>query len=257
MTAPVFLRVIEREARIYRRLWRGSIFTYVVGPALFLAAIGIGLGGLVDANAGSVGGLSYLAFVTPGLLAASAMQGSAGDALWPVMGGFRWMRTFHAMAATPISAFDVYIGNVVWICLKTALAATAFVLVATVFGGIESVGAVLAIPAAALCAAAFAAPLSAYAATRHTDASFALILRLAIQPLFVFSGTFFPISQLPEWLQRLAVLSPLFHGVELCRMATTGIWDLGAAAIDVGVLGACVAGGVWWGRRTFTARLAT
>jgi lipooligosaccharide transport system permease protein len=257
VTAPVFLRVVEREARVYGRLWRGSIFTYVIGPALFLAAIGIGLGGLVDANVGTVEGLSYLAFVTPGLLAASAMQSSAGDSLWPVMGGFRWMRTFHAMVATPVSAFDVYIGNVLWICLKSALAATAFVLVATLVGGVESVGAVLAIPAAALCAAAFAAPLSAYAATRDTDASFALIMRVAIQPLFVFSGTFFPITQLPPWLQRLAVLSPLYHGVELCRMATTGIWDAGSAAVDIAVLGAFVAAGIWWGRRTFTARLAT
>jgi lipooligosaccharide transport system permease protein len=107
-----------------------------------------------------------------------------------------------------------------------------------------------------LCAAAFSAPLAAFAATQETETTFPLILRLAIVPLFLFSGTFFPVDQLPGWLQPLAALSPLWHGVELCRAATTGSVEWGWAALHVAALAGCVACGWRWGTHTFTRRLA-
>ena len=109
--------------------------------------------------------------------------------------------------------------------------------------------------AAALCATAFAAPLTAFSATQETDARFPVILRIGIMPLFLFSGTFFPVSQLPEALQRLAWLSPLWHGVELCRGAMTGSIDFFPALAHVAVLGACVVAGWYWGTRSFTKKL--
>jgi lipooligosaccharide transport system permease protein len=114
---------------------------------------------------------------------------------------------------------------------------------------------VLAIPAAALCAAAFSAPLTAYSVGLDSDVAFPVIMRVAVLPLFLFSGTFFPISQLPDWLRPFAALSPLWHGVELARDATTGSLHLGADIVHVSVLVACVGAGLAWGRRAFARRL--
>ena len=254
-TTPAVLRVVEREARVFRRLWRGTVYSSFVTPVLFLAAIGVGLGGLVDERRGDVAGLDYLTFVTPGLLAASAMQTAAGESLWPVMAGTKWVRTFHAMVATPVGASDVYGGFIVWTSVRVAMSATAFLAVAAVLGGVPSAWGVLAVPAAVLCAAAFAAPLASFAATQDTDIAFPLILRLGIVPLFLFSGTFFSVDELPQWLRTVSALSPLWHGVELARHATTADPHVGDVA-HVIVLVAVVAASAWAGRWTFRRRLA-
>jgi lipooligosaccharide transport system permease protein len=253
--AVPMLRVAEREARLWRRFWRSSALTLVLMPLMFLGAIGLGLGGLVDENTGSVGGVDYLAFVAPGILAASAMQGAAGQSLWPVLGGMKWIRTFHGAAATPLRPGDVFGGWVLWIGAREAMNATIFIVVATLLGAVLSPWGVLAVPAAALTGLAFGAPLSAYSAVQDSDLGFPVIMRVGIVPLFLFSGTFFPVDQLPAWLQPVAWVSPLWHGVELCRGATTG--SLGLASVGhVAYLGACVAVGCWFGVRNFASRLA-
>jgi lipooligosaccharide transport system permease protein len=248
------LRLVEREARVYRKLWRGSAFTSFVTPLLYLASIGIGLGGIVDAHNRSVSGLTYLEFVTPGLLAASAVQAASGDSLWPVMAGFKWMGHYNAMISSPASPADVYTGAISWIALRTTLSATAFLAIAAALGGVTSPWAVLAILAAVAGALAFAAPLAAFAVTQETDVAFPVVMRLAVIPLFLFSGTFFPVSQLPGWGQGLVVLSPLWHAVELCRSATTG--HAGWPALGhVAALLLCIGVGVYAGRRNFHRRL--
>jgi lipooligosaccharide transport system permease protein len=256
LATPPVLRVVERQARVFRHLWRGSIFFGFLSPILFLAAMGVGLGGLIDERTGDVDGLDYLTFVTPGLMAASAMQSAANDSLWPVMAGNKWVRFFHGIVATPVRARDVYAGVVLWAGLRTALMASAFLIVASLLGGVPSPWAVLAVPAAMLTALAFSAPLAAYAATQTTDVSFAVIMRLGVLPLFLFSGTFFPIDQLPEGLQPLAVASPLWHGVELARSATTGSIGLLPSTGHVAALLVVIALGWQWGNRTFTRRLS-
>ncbi len=252
---PGVVRVVEREARIYRRLWRGDAFSSFLLPALFLGAMGVGLGGLVDERSGDVDGLPYLVFITPGLLAATTTQMGAVDALWPTMAGFKWMRHFHAMAAGPLTPADVVGGQLVWEAIRTSVKAIVFLVVAALLGGVPSWWAVLAWPAAVLVAVAVHAPLAAFAATRDTDQSFFVVVRLVVQPMFLFSGTFFPIDQLPDLLQALAVATPLYHGVELCRMATTGQFDAAAALGSIGYLVALGAVGTWWGVRTYTRRL--
>lgn len=254
--AVPLLRQTEREVRVARRLWRTSVLSGVITPLLFLGAMGLGLGGLVDEGSGDVAGVPYLAFVTPGILAATAMQAAAGNSLWTVMAGIKWIRTFHAAAATPMSPADVYGGYVVWVGLRIAANATAFVAIAALLGAVASPWGVLAVPAAALCGLAFAAPLCAYSATQDSDLSFPIIMRVVVVPMFLLSGTFFPLDQLPVGLRPLAWLTPLWHGVELCRGATTGSLALASAGLHVGVLVACIAAGWWWGARTFTRRLA-
>jgi lipooligosaccharide transport system permease protein len=249
------LRVVEREIRVYRRLWRGLAFSSFLAPVLFLAAMGVGLGDLVDENTGPVEGLDYVAFVAPGLLVANAAQIAASEALWPVMAGTKWVRFYHGIVASPVGAPDVYAGHVVFNALRSMLAAAAFLLVAAGLGGVGSWWGVLAVPSAALCAAACTAPLAAFAASQESDVAFPVIMRLVVMPLFLFSGTFFPVEQLPRLLELAATASPLYHGVELARAATTGRGDALAATVHVAVLLAFAAAGWRWGTRTFTRRL--
>jgi lipooligosaccharide transport system permease protein len=253
-TRPV-VRVVEREWIVWRRLWRGSVFSYVFAPLLFLAAMGIGLGDLIDKHQGSVEGLDYLAFITPGLMAASAVMQAAGESLWPVMGGVKWLGTYHAAVSTPVESSDVYLGQLAWTGVRTVMSATVFLAIAAVLGGVPSVWGVLAIPATVLGALAIAAPLSAWAITRDSDAAFAVVMRIVVFPLFLFSGTFFPISRLPDWLEPVALLSPLYHAVELCRAATTGSVEWLDRGGNVLVLLLFIAWGVWWGQRTFRRTL--
>jgi lipooligosaccharide transport system permease protein len=253
--AALAFRVVEHQVRIYRRFWRGPVIGYILAPVMFLGAMGLGVGGLVKQD--TVAGVSYLAFVTPGLMAAAAMQAAAGESLWPIMAGTKWIRTFHGMVATPIGPGDVFLGVIAWTGVRAALGGSVFLVVAALFGGVDSWWAPLAVPATVLTALAFAAPLAAFAATQDTDFRFPIIMRLGIVPLFLFSGTFFPVSQLPDWLQPLCWLSPLWHGVELCRGATTGSIDGAQAVANVVILVAVILAGGAWGVRSFARKLAT
>jgi lipooligosaccharide transport system permease protein len=255
VATPAALRIVEKEWLAWRRLWKASVFQATISPLLFLAAMGLGLGDLVNKGSGGVNGVDYLVFVTPGLMAASAMMQAAGESLWPVLGGVKWMRTYHAAVATPIGAGALFAGHVLWTCLRVLLSASVFLVVATILGGVPSWWGVLAIPAAVLGASVFAAALNAYAVTQESDLPFAVIMRIGLFPLFLFSGTFFPVSELPNWLEPLAFLSPLWHGVSLARSATTGDFEPLASLVHVAVLVACVAAGWYAGTRTFARRL--
>lgn len=249
-------RGVEREIRVFSKLWRGSIFSTFLSPVLFLLAMGVGVGGMVDESSGGVNGLDYLAFIVPGIMAASAMQTAAGDSLWGVMAGMKWMRFFHGMVATPLRPADVYGGKVVWTGMRIAMSSSVFLAIATLFGGVLSPLGVLAIPATVLTAVAFSSVISAWSATQEVDKNFPIVFRLGIIPLFLFSGTFFPVEQLPEAFQPLSRLSPLYYGVELCRMFTTGEPRWTDALINVAVLLVIVVVGWRWGTRSWTRRLA-
>jgi lipooligosaccharide transport system permease protein len=135
------------------------------------------------------------------------------------------------------------------------LGSLVFLLVAAVVGAVPSAWGLLAVPACALCSAAFSAPLAAYSVGLESDLTFPVIMRIGVLPLTLFSGTFFPIAQLPGWLRPFAAVSPLWHGVELARHATTGSLHLGADVVHVVVLVACLGAGLLWGRRAFARRL--
>ena len=216
-------RVFEYRLLSYRRTFRSSIFNSFVGPALFLAAMGVGLGTYVDASdAAALSGVTYLAFLAPGLLAATAMQTASFEATFPIMGGLVWNRVYHAMYATPIRPSDIALGNLAWIGFRVLLVSSVFVLVTALFGAAESPLIVLAIPVAVLTGLAFAGPIAAFSATQRTVEKFNAVFRFGITPLFLFSGTFFPIDSLPAFLQPIAWLTPLYHGVALSRALSLG-----------------------------------
>jgi lipooligosaccharide transport system permease protein len=256
----VMTRVVEVRALQYRRRFRASVFSSFLNPVLFLLAMGVGLGTYVDRSgtaSAALGGLSYLQFLAPGLLAATTMQTAAFEATFPIMGGLTWQKTFHAMYATPISPRDIVVGNLVWIAIRLTSTAAIFTAVMTVFGAAASPLILLGIPAAVLTGMAFAAPIAAFSATQRTPEKFNAVFRFGITPLFLFSGTFFPISNLPAAIQPIAWLSPLWHGVELSRGLALG--TIGAdpvrAVLHVAVLTAILVVGSVLAFRTVEASL--
>ena len=251
-------RVIEHRALQYRRTFRASLFSSFGIPVLFLTAMGLGLGGYVDQNPDpTLDGLTYLQFLAPGLLAATVMQSGSFEAAFPILGGLQWNKIFHAMFATPIRPLDVTLGNVVWIGLRLTLIAVVFSIVIVAFGASRSPLLIFAIPAAVLTGLAFATPIMAFTATQRTPDKFASLFRFGITPLFLFSGTFYPIDSLPEIIQPIAWLSPLWHGVDLCRALMLGTIgrDPLLAVIHVGVLAAITVLGILAASRTIEARL--
>lgn len=249
-------RIIERDLAIVRKVWwHGWLISSLLMPALFLAAMGVGLGGVIDQHRGAVDGVSYLHFVTPGLLVASIMQQAAGDSMWPVVGGVKWDRRYLAMVATPLGPDDVQLSQLLWVALRAAVTATGFLVVATLMGGVATPWAILAIGAAVLCGLAFAAVLSAFAIRQDNDTALSLVYRLGIMPIFLFSGTFFPISVLPVGLRPIAWISPLWHGVELARHAATANPHWGADLVHIVVLVVVIAVGSALGREGFRRRL--
>src|SRR3954471_20942121 len=253
-------RVVETRALQYRRAVRASLFSSFLNPVLFLAAMGIGLGTYVDRSGTAtqaLGGLTYLQFLAPGLLAATAMQAAAFESTFPIIAGLQWQKVFHAMHATPIRPRDIVLGNLAWIAFRLFTIAAIFTIVMALFGAAASPLIVLAIPAAVLTGMAFSAPIAAFAATQRTPDKFNAVFRFGITPLFLFSGTFFPISNLPAILQPIAWLSPLWHGVELARGLALGTitQEPLLAVIHVTVLVAIVAIGLHFAFRTVERRL--
>lgn len=252
---PATLRAAEREARLFARMWRGSVATSILWPIFMLVALGIGLGDLVEDEA-RLDGLTYAAFITPGLMVANSVQTSVGFSMWPIMAGHRWLGFHRAMVASPITPTAVLGGHLLSLAVRALATAGVFVVIAALLGGVSSWWGVLAVPATALTTLAVSAPASGHGARAEMDHSFDPIMRMVVTPLVLFSGTFFPVEQLPLALETLVKVFPVWHGVELARAATTGQLQPGPALGHIVVLLGYIVIGSLWARREFERRLA-
>jgi lipooligosaccharide transport system permease protein len=260
MQTPPAVRSLEYWMYQYKRTWRGTVTSGLMSPLLYLAAMGVGLGSLVDkhhSGRGSLGGVSYVAFLAPGMLAAVAMQVGAQESTYPVLGAIKWMRTYLAMLATPLRVVDVLVGHLLWIMIRVTLTVLMFLVVMVLFGAGHHWSVLLALPAAVLTGMAFAVPIVAFAATRDGDAAFAALFRFVVMPMFLFSGTFFPVTQLPVGLRVVAYLTPLWHGVDTCRTLALGTASVGRVAMHLAYLVAFTTVGFVAARRAYAGRLAT
>ncbi len=242
---------------VYRRTWKGSIIGRFLSPLFFLLAMGLGLGALVDDRAGGVGGVPYLRFVVPGILAMQAMMTAFGESTYAVMGYIKWNQMYAAMLATPLRVTEVLGGHLAVVAVHLLTGSAIFVLVAAPFGSFGSWWVLLAVPVAVLTGLAFAVPTFALAARLENDNGFSILFRFVTTPLMLFSGTFFPIEQLPQWMQPLAWATPLWHGVALSRAAADGSWPGAVAWAHLGVLAGYVVVGWLLARRQFARRLAS
>jgi lipooligosaccharide transport system permease protein len=248
-------RVVEHNALVFKRMWRGSMTVSFFTPLFFIASMGLGLGSLVNKSSGGVGGVPYIDFLAPGLLAATTMQTAAFECTYPVLGKILWDHIYDAMLATPLVVRDLVIGELVWVTIRMLMVAAIFWVVMAAFGVAHTFESLLAIPAATLSGLAFATPLIAFTSTQKNDSVMGSVFRLVITPLFLFGGAFFPISRLPLFLQWVAWATPLSHGVALTRGLVLGTLGTPDAALHVAVLIVYVVAGGLVARPLLTRRL--
>lgn len=246
------------EARIRNMAkWAGIIlFAAVINPTLYLVSIGIGVGSLIDANKG-VDGVSYLTFLAPALLASAAVQGSSDEVIFPTMAGFKWERTFFGMRSTPLTARQISLGIFLAAMVRTIISVVIYWIVLYLFGALESDTAWLAMPAALFAGAAMAAVMLALAAKIESEEFFFTIVgRFVMIPMFLFSGTFYPLSQMPIFLQFFGWISPLWHATELGRYLTYDYPLSGPTLLmHISVLATMIIVGLFASFRIFAARL--
>jgi lipooligosaccharide transport system permease protein len=250
-------RLIDYWAIVYRRTWKGSAISSFVSPLLYVLAMGVLLGGFIAGDPSQLeGATSYLAFIAPGLLASTAMQTVFGEVTYPVMAMVKWHKTYFGMTATPLGVADVILAHLGFVLFRVMLSCAVFVLVMAPFGVFESVaGAVGAFLVQFLVALAFATPLYAFSAGLKDESPFALVFRLGMIPLFLFSGAFFPIANLDRWLELLAMATPLWHGVDLTRMLTLDEMDWSLALVHVVYLTVLAVLGWFWSLHRLTKRM--
>ena len=172
-----------------------------------------------------------------------------------MLASVKWIKTYQAAAATPLRPSDIFHGHLLFTAMRLAMNCSIFMVVIAAFGAVRSPWVIAALPVAVLTGMAFAAPIDAYAVTRNKDQSFSMLFRFGMIPLFLFSGTFFPVTQLPGWIRPLAYVTPLWHGVAQCRSLSLGTATPAAALGHVEYLAGLAAVGVAVGHRTYRRRL--
>ena len=237
----------------FHRTWRGTVLTAVLGPVMYLTAMGVGIGSLITHSL--PGGVNYLSFIAPGVLAATAMQNGIFEGSFTVLGSVKWAGNYWAAVNSPQRPQDVMFGTAMQGLARTFMLSAVFFGSMVAFGTTHSAWAVLALPVSLLTGAVFLFPMMAYSITLENDQPLMVVFRFVMTPLFLFSGTFFPWQQLPGWMHPIAFATPLWHGVELCRELTLGTVDAGSAAIHLGYLLVVLALGIALARRNFNRRL--
>jgi lipooligosaccharide transport system permease protein len=202
-----------------------TIVMYGVGqPVAYLFAMGVGLATLVDTNSESVfGGVSYLAFIAPALLISAAVMTAANEFTFPVMDGFKWRRVYYGPHASPLTPEQIATGHIMAVTLRFLLQSALYFVIVALFGASPSGWGWVSVLVATLAGLSFGLPLMAYAATITDDrGQFAMVMRFIVMPLFLFSGTFFPLDTLPLVVRWIGWISPIWHGTELGRVFSYG-----------------------------------
>jgi lipooligosaccharide transport system permease protein len=249
-------RLVQRNLLVYRHSWM-VIFSGFFEPLFYLLGIGYGLGtivGDVELTDGRV--VAYAAFVAPALLAQSTMNGAISETIFNVFFKLNYERVYDAILATPLGIGDIALGELMWAMIRATVYAIAFIGVMLVMGLLISPWAVLALPATLFCSLAFCAAGLATTTYLRTVQDFDLPFGAVIMPMFLFSGTFFPISVYPEWLQVVVQLTPLYHAVELLRGLTTGVVEP-AILLHVGYLAIFGSVAMVLARRRLAVKLVT
>lgn len=250
------------ESRISQMMkWKGIIAIVAIGnPLFYLIAIGIGVGVLVNQNSGTsgTGGVEYITFIAPALLASAALTGAMDEVMFPVLEGFKWRKLFFAMNATPITGVQIATGVFIAAMLRVAFTVFCYWALLVAFG-VFSIGQSWdVIPITMFAAGAFAAVILGITAKVTKEDFFMTILgRLIIMPMFLFSGTFFPLQSMPTFLQPVGWVSPLWHATELGRHFSYGYSISGVMILlHFAYLSALLIGGLTLANRSFTSRLA-
>lgn len=233
-----------------------SLAVALGNPILYLAAMGLGLGSIVQQP---VDGVPYLTFVAPGLLVSTVVSTGAQFGTWPIFGGFKWQMNYLAAQATPLQPAQMAQGETLAIGVRLFAQAMLFWLIGLAFGAWPGAASLAMVPIAMLAGLAMFTPLMAYAATLQEEGlHFNFVQRLIVMPMFLFAGTFFPLSAMPVYLQWIGWISPMWHGTQLARMVSFGLVEPAwLTVLHVVFLLALTVGGLWAAGRTFTRRLVS
>ncbi len=251
------LRVAEYRLRNMWK-WRNSIISFGLGnPVLYLASIGLGVGLLVDQGSGGVDGVPYLVFLAPALLAAAAIQGGQDEVTFPTLAGFIWEKLFFAMRATSLTGGQIADGVLLAAAVRVVFTTAIYWVVLFAFRAVEWTTALPLISVSTFAGLCWAALMLAISANvKNEDGFLAFTWRLVIMPMFLFSGTFYPLSSLPLALQWIGWISPLWHATQLGRWLSYGMplepWQALLSVLyllTIGVFGLLLA------RRRFERRL--
>jgi lipooligosaccharide transport system permease protein len=250
-------RQVDYWLTVYRRTWKGTVISSFVTPIFYVVAMGVLLGGFIEVDPSELeGATSYLAFVVPGLVAAHAMQTAVGETTYPVMGMIKWHKSYEAMLVTPLAIRHVVSAHLLFVLFRLVTTCGVFMLALTPFGVFVTWwGVVLAFFAQVLVGMTFACVIYGVSARLTNEQGFGVLFRLGIFPLFLFSGAFFPISNLGPVLELVARLTPLWHGVNLSRMFTLDTVDWPLAALNGAYLVVLGLAGWRWSVAGLTKRL--
>jgi lipooligosaccharide transport system permease protein len=216
-------RMVQRNLLVYKHSWM-VIFSGFFEPLFYLLGIGLGVGAMIR----EIDGLPYGAFVAPGLLAASCMNGAVSDGFFNIFFKLHYQKTYDGILATPMRVADVAFGEMLWALIRGSIYAAAFLMVILVMG--ESIGprmilgrsAILALPAAVLVSATFSSLALCITSFVRKIQDFDVVVGLVIMPMFLFGSTFFPISKFPAAVQSVILVLPLYHATAMLRQLTTG-----------------------------------
>lgn len=252
-----FWYVVEARLRNMLKWTRIIIFVAIANPVLYLISIGIGVGSLIDKNS-PVDGVNYLTFLAPALLASAAIQGMLDEVIFPTFQGFKWYKNFFAMNATPLNGRDIAGGVFFSALLRTILTVSVYTITLYFFGALKSSNALLVVPVSIFAGAGFGALILALAARAKSDDLFMMITgRFIMMPLFLFSGTFYPLEQMPIFLQWIGWISPLWHATDLGRLLTYGSnVSIGMVVVHLTYMLVMLAAGLFFAFRNYAKRLA-
>lgn len=227
--------------------WWGSIVAYGIGhPVLYLLSIGVGLGSLVSKNLGLVDGVNYLTFLAPALLMASALQAAVDETSFAIVQGFEWEKGFYAMNQTAISSRQIASGMMIYAAVRVFLNSLAYALILVLFGALPLAAVPGQLAVALLVGISFGFAMMTYSSFVAGEGDWlVLAMRFIIAPMFMFSGTFYQIENMPELVQNIAWVSPLWHATELARSLAYGspddytLWRV-LILVAIGAIGASI-----------------
>ena len=215
-------KVWFRNALVFRKNIRVNLIPPFIEPLLYLGAIGYGIGTYIT----DVEGLPYVRFIAPAILAASVMNASFFECAYGSYVRMYYQKTFDAILATPVTLKEVILGEILWGATRGVISAVSISIILLILGIADPIGTLLAIPLSFLAGILFSGIALCFSAVSPSIDTISYPATLFIAPMFVFSGTFFPLNILPEFIQLIAlVLLPLTHVVSLCRYLMEGVQD--------------------------------
>lgn len=252
------LAVVESRILIFMKYIPALLSGAVANPFLYLVAVGIGVGKLINSHSGGVDGVKYLTFLAPALLSTAAIQNAMDEVVFPTLEGFKWNKSFFAMNATPISGKQIANGVLLAAMSRVLFSVVIYGTIVYLFGGFSSARGWFAIPTSLAAGAAFGAFIMGITAWSKNDDTFFMTLnRFVMMPLFLFSGTFYQLSSIPIYLRWIGWFSPLWHTTELGRYLTYGHHiSLMMFFIHIGFLFSMFTFGITFAHRQFEKRLS-